>query len=69
MGRKATLLGFWIVGYVFGFVAWEGKDPAMRFVEGLGITASTAEALLAGLFGSSVMVLTVLIWSFFASSK
>jgi hypothetical protein len=67
MGRKEALLGFWLVGYIIGFMAWLGKASMLKFIENIGISAQTAEALLAGLFGSTVMVLGVLIWSFFTS--
>jgi len=69
MGRKLVLVGFWIVGYALGFIAWMTKGPALRLAENIGLSANTGEALLAGLFGSTVMVLTVLIWSFFSASN
>jgi hypothetical protein len=64
MGRKEALIGFWLTGYVIGFIAWLGKSSMLKFIENIGISAETGEALLAGLFGSTVMVLAVLIWSF-----
>jgi len=69
MSRKTTLIGFWIVGYALGFIAWMTKGPALRLAESIGLSANMGEALLAGLFGSTVMVLTVLIWSFLTASN
>jgi hypothetical protein len=40
----------------------------IQFIENIGLSAQTAEALLAGLFGSTVMVLGVLAWSFLSST-
>ncbi len=64
MGRKAVLLGFWIVGYLLGAFAWLVRAPVLQFIENLGISADTSQALLAGLFGSFVMVISVVSWSF-----
>jgi hypothetical protein len=69
LGRKEALLGFWLVGYLIGFIAWLGKSSMIQFIENIGISAQTAEALLAGLFGSTIMVLGVLIWSFLSSTR
>ena len=68
MGRKAVLIGFWIVGFVFGEVAWFMKAPVIQAIEGLGLGADTTQALVSGLFGSVVMVLAVLVWSFLSAS-
>ena len=69
MGKKAVLAGFWIVGFALGAAAWYLKTPALQFVESIGLSGQIGEALLAGLFGSMVMVLTVLTWSFLSPSK
>jgi hypothetical protein len=68
MGRKAVLVGFWIVGFVFGEVAWFMKTPVVQAIENMGLSADVTQALMAGLFGSVVMVLSVLVWSFLSSS-
>jgi hypothetical protein len=68
MGRKAVLFGFWIVGYAVGVLAWFMRVPLLQFVENLGLGANVTEGLVAGLFGASVMVLSVLVWSFLSSS-
>jgi uncharacterized membrane protein YuzA (DUF378 family) len=68
MGRKAGLFGFWLVGYVLGMFAWLVRVPVLQFIESIGLSANTAEALIAGLFGSGVMLVAVLLWSFLSSS-
>ena len=69
MGRKAVLIGFWIVGFVFGEVAWFMKTPILQAIENFGIAADVSQALLAGFFGSMLMVLAVLAWSFLSASS
>ncbi len=68
MGRKAVLVGFWIVGFVFGEVAWFMKTPVVQAIQNLGLSADATQALVSGMFGSMVMVLAVLAWSFLSSS-
>jgi hypothetical protein len=68
MGRKAVLFGFWIVGYILGVFAWLTRAPLLQFVESLGLGSDLSQGLVAGLFGSTVMVLAVLVWSFLSSS-
>jgi hypothetical protein len=68
MGRKAVLIGFWLAGYVLGMFAWLVRVPVLQFIESIGLSANTSEALIAGLFGSSVMLVGVLLWSFLSSS-
>ncbi len=69
LGKMATLFGFWVVGYLLGSVAWFAKTPLLNFVESIGLSADASQALLAGLFGSVVMVLSVLAFSFMSSSS
>jgi len=69
LGRKAALFGFWIVGFTLGAFAWMVKTPVLNFVESIGLSADTSQALVAGFFGSVVMVLSVLAWSFLSSSS
>ena len=64
MGRKGTLVVFWIAGYALGAFAWMVRSPVIQFVEGVGLSSDTSQALLAGLFGSCIMVFTVLCYSF-----
>jgi hypothetical protein len=44
------------------------RAPLLQFVENLGLSTDTSMALLAGFFGSCIMVLTVLVWSSLSSS-
>ena len=67
LGRKGVLLGFWVGGYVLGAFAWMVKGPLLQFIESVGLSSDTAEGMIAGLFGSSVMVLSILFWSFLSS--
>ena len=60
---------FWIAGYVMGAFAWMIRAPVVQLVESIGLTADASQALLAGLFGSFVMVFTVLFYSFLTSSS
>ena len=69
LGRKAVLFGFWIVGFVLGGFAWMVKTPVLNFVQSIGLSSDASQALIAGLFGSTVMVLSVLAWSFLSSSS
>jgi len=68
VGRKSVLLGFWIVGFVFGEAAWFMKTPVVEAIQNMGLSADATQALISGLFGSVVMVLAVLAWSFLSSS-
>jgi lysylphosphatidylglycerol synthetase-like protein (DUF2156 family) len=69
MGRKTALFGFWIVGYAIGFFAWLNRASMIKLIESIGLNAEAADALLAGLFGSTVMVIGVLVWSFFSTKQ
>jgi hypothetical protein len=69
LGRKAALLGFWIVGWLLGAFAWTVKTPVLSLIQGIGLSSDVSQALIAGLFGSVVMVLSVLVWSFLSSSS
>jgi hypothetical protein len=69
LGRKAVLVGFWIAGYVLGAFAWLVHVPVLQFIENLGLDSAASQALVAGLFGSSAMVLAILFWSFLSSGE
>lgn len=68
MGKKAVLLEFWFVGFLLGIFAWYMKEPALKFIENIGLTEGLSEGILAGFVGSGVMVLIVLAWSSLSSS-
>jgi len=57
------------LGYALGGFAWLVKTPLIQFIESLGFSSDLTQGLIAGLFGSSVMVLAVLTWSFLSSSS
>lgn len=67
MGRKAVLFGFWLLGYALGFFAWLVRVPVLRFIENFGISADLAGALIAGLAGSVLMLVGVILWSYLSS--
>lgn len=69
MSKVSILASFWFVGFVVGFFAWFAKTPFLQFFENFGISASISQSLIAGLFGSVVMVLTVIVWAFLSSPK
>ena len=58
---------FWITGYALGAFAWLVRAPLIQFIENLGLSADVTQGLVAGLFGSAVMVLAVLTWSYLSS--
>jgi hypothetical protein len=68
LGRKGTLIAIWVVGYALGAFAWMVKAPVLQFIESIGLSSNASQGLVAGLFGSSVMVLAVLTFSFLSSS-
>lgn len=68
LGKKGTLIVFWFIGYALGALAWIVRDPVVQFAEGIGLNASVSQGLIAGLFGSTVMVIAVMSWSFLSSS-
>ena len=44
------------------------KTPVVQAIQSIGLSADATQALVSGLFGSVVMVLAVLAWSFLSSS-
>lgn len=67
MGKKAVLLGFWLVGYALGYFAWMVRGPVLQFVENFGLSSDAAGGLIMGFMGSAVMIVGVLFWSFMSS--
>lgn len=63
MGRKTVLFGFWLFGYILGFLAWALRTPVVDFISKLGINQEIATAILAGILGGFLMVISVIIWS------
>jgi len=64
MGRKAVLVGFWLLGYALGFFAWLVRAPVINWVQTLGVSADVAGAMITGLAGSIVMLVGVILWSY-----
>ncbi len=68
MGRKAVLLGFWLLGYALGFFAWFASPSVIAWIQSLGFNADVAGALITGLAGSIMMMVGVILWSYLSSS-
>lgn len=68
MGRKAVLIGFWLLGYALGFFAWLVRSPVYAWIESLGVSADVAGALITGFAGSVMMLVGVFLWSYLSSS-
>ena len=69
MGRKAVLIGFWLLGYALGFFAWLVGAPVINWVANLGVSADVAGALITGLAGSVVMLVGVILWSYLSNTQ
>ena len=69
MGKMSILVSFWLAGFVIGVLAWYAKSPFIQFFQSYGFSAEVTQGMFAGLFGSFVMVLTVVFWAFLTSSK
>jgi len=63
MGRKTILIGFSLFGFVLGFLAWLLRNTAAGLIAQIGLNQDIADAVLAGIAGGFLMVLTVLVWS------
>lgn len=63
MGRKTVLLGFALLGYVLGFLAWLLRSSVVAAVELIGVNQDVAGAILAGIAGGFLMVLAALVWA------
>jgi hypothetical protein len=63
MGRKTVLFGFWLMGYVLGFLAWVLRAPLTDLISSIGVNQDIASAVLAGVAGGFLMVISVLVWS------
>jgi hypothetical protein len=67
MGRKAILVGFWLLGYALGFFAWLVRVPVINLITNLGFSADLASAMITGFAGSLVMLVGVILWSYLSS--
>ncbi len=68
MGRKAVLFGFWLLGYSLGFFAWIVRAPVLQWIMTLGFSEEVAGALITGFAGSILMLVSVVLWSYFTSN-
>jgi hypothetical protein len=67
---KFWVLGtFWLVGFTIGIIAWFSRAPFVLFFENFGLTEQLSQAMIAGFFGSIVMVLAVVFWAFISPSS
>ncbi|MGD0638007.1 MAG: hypothetical protein ABSA72_08215 [Nitrososphaerales archaeon] len=63
MGRKTTLMGFSLFGFVLGFLAWLLRSSVSNLVSSIGLNQDIAGAILAGIAGGFLMLVAVLVWS------
>ncbi|MDA4134933.1 MAG: hypothetical protein OK441_05140 [Thaumarchaeota archaeon] len=63
MGRKTTLMGFSLFGFVLGFLAWLLRASVSNLVSSIGLNQDIAGAVLAGIAGGFLMLIAVLVWS------
>lgn len=61
-------MGFAIGGYLLGAFAWLVKTPVLQALQNIGLGSDAGQALIAGFFGSTVMVLAVLALSFLSAT-
>jgi hypothetical protein len=69
LGKIWILGSFWLAGFTIGVLAWFSRAPFELFLENIGFTEGLSQAMIAGLFGSIVMVLAVVFWAFLSSSS
>ena len=58
-----VLAGFWLLGYILGFLAWLFRKSVASLVATLGLNQDITGALLAGVAGGFLMLIAVLVWS------
>ena len=63
MGRKTTLMGFSLFGFVLGFLAWLLRNSLANLVTTIGLNQDITGAILAGIAGGFLMLISVLVWS------
>lgn len=68
MGRTTVLFGFWLLGFCFGFFGYlvypDIADWLMAVLPTIFIDKQVAGAFLAGLAGSIVTTVAVVLWSY-----
>jgi nitrate reductase gamma subunit len=63
MSRLTVLFGFALFGYVLGFLAFLIGPSVADVIARIGIDQNIVAAILAGIAGGFLMVITVLVWS------
>ena len=63
MGRKTTLMGFALFGFVLGFLAWLLRNPVASLISSIGLSQEIGDAVLAGIAGGFLLMISVLVWS------
>jgi hypothetical protein len=63
MGRKTVLLGFALFGYVLGFLAWLLRSSVASMIASIGLNQDLSDAILAGIAGGFLMLISVLVWA------
>jgi hypothetical protein len=63
MGRKTTLMGFSLFGFVLGFLAWLLRGSVSSLIASMGVNSDVFYAVLAGIAGGFLMLIAVLVWS------
>jgi hypothetical protein len=63
MGRKTTLIGFALFGFVLGFLAWLVRGPVTDLIVRIGVNQDIADAILAGIAGGFLLMAAVMVWS------
>ncbi len=66
MGRKSIIFGFWLMGFIIGFlgyVVWPSFDGwLMDFLPQIFSNELVIGALLSGIVGSVIMMFSVTLW-------
>jgi len=69
MGRKAVLIGFWLLGYALGFFAWLIGPQVIGSFQGIGLSSDVAGGLVTGLAGSMFMLVGVMLWGYLSNKS
>ena len=69
MGRAAAVIGIWFAGFLLGFIAYLSYPGLKQFVLMLapfllGLDSQIIGGVVAGLAGSLVTMVTVLMWAY-----
>ena len=56
-------MGFSLFGFVLGFLAWLLRNSLANLVTTIGLNQDITGAILAGIAGGFLMLISVLVWS------